>query len=499
MSLDPTAGAPAATDWYAQAARLPLPAHAFIDGEPFAGVGETIAATSPLRDAPLAELPLCDERDVDTAVAAARRAFDGGAWSQAGPRERKRVMHAFVALLEAHRDELALLITLETGKPIRDARREIESSGRELRFFAEAVDKVYGDVVPTAVEAFGYSAREPIGVVAAVTPWNFPVMMPVYKLGPALAAGNSVVLKPAEQSMLAGVRLVELGAEAGLPDGVLSAVTGSGEVTGRALGLHPDVDVITFTGSTAVGKLFLRYAGESNMKAVWLECGGKSPQIVLADAPDLERAAAFVAEGIFHGAGEICNAGSRLIVEDSIHDDFVSLVVGESARWAPGDPLDEETVMGPLVDRTQFERVVDYIGIGRAEGATIATGGQPAAAPDLAVEPTVLTAVEPGMRVAREEIFGPVLATISAPADTVAAVANDSIFGLAAGVWTADVRRAHRLVRQLDAGSVYVNTYDRGENSLPFGGYKQSGIGVDRSLHAFEKYTRLKTVWFDLG
>ncbi|MBS1885854.1 MAG: aldehyde dehydrogenase family protein [Actinobacteria bacterium] len=487
-----------ATDWRARAAALPLPAHAFLDGEPFVGTGERLAATSPLRTGALAELPLCDEREVDAAVAAARRAFDGGAWSQAGPRERKRVMHAFVDLLAAHREELALLITLETGKAIRDALREIDSAGRELRFFAEAVDKVYGDVVPTPPEAFGYSAREPVGVVAAVTPWNFPVMMPVYKLGPALAAGNSVVLKPAEESSLAGVRLVELGAEAGLPDGVLNAVTGSGEVTGRALGLHPDVDVVTFTGSTAVGKLFLRYAGESNMKSVWLECGGKSPQIVLADAPDLERAAAFVAEGIFHGAGEVCNAGSRLIVEEGIHDDFVELVVRESASWAPGDPLDEATVVGPLVDRTQFERVVDYIGVGRAEGAVVATGGGPAAV-ELGVEPTVLTGVDPAMRVAREEIFGPVLATIGTAADDVAAVANDSIFGLAAGVWTSDVRRAHRLARELDAGSVYVNTYDRGENSLPFGGYKQSGIGVDRSLHAFEKYTRLKTVWFDLS
>ncbi|MBS1678935.1 MAG: aldehyde dehydrogenase family protein [Actinobacteria bacterium] len=486
-------------DWRARAAALPLPAHAFVDGEPFAGAGERLAATSPLRDDALAELPLCDEREVDAAVAAARRAFEGGTWSQAGPRERKRVMHAFVALLEAHREELALLITLETGKPIRDALREIDSSGRELRFFAEAVDKVYGDVVPTAVEAFGYSAREPVGVVAAVTPWNFPVMMPVYKLGPALAAGNSVVLKPAEQSSLAGVRLVELGAEAGLPDGVLNAVTGTGEVTGRALGLHPDVDVLTFTGSTAVGKLFLRCSGESNMKAVWLECGGKSPQIVLADAPDLERAAAFVAEGIFHGAGEVCNAGSRLIVEESIHDDFVGLVAEAAVAWAPGDPFDEATVMGPLVDRTQFERVVDYIGVGLAEGASLARGGAPAASVELAVEPTVLTGVEPRMRVAREEIFGPVLATIKASADAVAAVANDSIFGLAAGVWTGDVRRAHRLARELDAGTVYVNTYDRGENSLPFGGYKQSGIGVDRSLHALEKYMRLKTVWFDLS
>jgi 4-(gamma-glutamylamino)butanal dehydrogenase len=489
--------------WHERAAALAPETRAFIDGAyVHAASGATFTSIASRNGEPLADVAATDGEDIDRAVRSARTAFEAGAWSRAHPRDRKRVLRALTELLLAHRDELGLLIALEMGKPITDAVREIESSARELAFFSEAVDKVFGDVVPTSEEAFGMAVREPIGVVGAVTPWNFPVMMPVYKLGPALAAGNSVVLKPAEQSSLAAIRLAGLAAEAGVPDGVLNVVPGRGEIAGRALGLHPDVDALTFTGSTAVGKQFLRYSADSNMKAVWLECGGKSANVVLADAPDIERAARFAAEAIFHGAGEVCNAGSRLLVDAAIHDELVERVLAEREHWQPGDPLDSATRMGPLVDASSHARVLDYVQIGVEEGAELAAGGAAALADTggYYVEPTVFTGVHGAMRIAREEIFGPVLATIPLPsADGAAAHANDSVYGLAAAIWTADLRRAHRLARQLKAGTVYVNTYDRGDNSLPFGGWKQSGIGVDRSLHAFEKYTHLKTVWIDLA
>ena len=492
-----------AASWHDKAAGVTAEARAFIHGEYVdAAAGATFASVDPRRGRTLAQVAAGDSEDVDRAVRSARRAFEAGVWSQCHPRERKRVLRALTGSLLEHRDELALLITLEMGKPIRDALGEIESSARELGFFAEAVDKVYGDVVPTAPDALGMATREPIGVVGAVTPWNFPVMMPLYKFAPALAAGNSVVVKPAEQASLAMIRVAGLASAAGVPDGVLNVVPGAGETAGRALGLHGDVDVLAFTGSTAVGKKFLRYAADSNMKAVWLECGGKSPNVVLADAPDLDRAAVFAAEAIFHGAGEVCNAGSRLLVDAAIYDDFVARLLVERERWLPGDPLDEATRMGPLVDRDLFTRVLDYVGVGVNEGAALAAGGV-AALTDSGgyyVEPTVFTGVDADMRIAREEIFGPVLATIALRgADDAAQVANDTVYGLAAAIWTSDLRRAHRLARRLKAGSVYVNTYDRGDNSLPFGGWKQSGIGVDRSLHALEKYTHLKSIWIDLS
>lgn len=489
-------------DWHERAAAMTFETRALLGADRIDAVsGKTFPTVSPLSGQHLADIADCDEVDVDRAVARARAAFESRSWSGAHPRLRKQVLHTFADLLLVHKDELALLITLDMGKPISDARREVESSVRELRFFAESVDKVYGDVVPTNDDSFGMMSREPVGVVGAITPWNFPVMMPIYKLGPALATGNSVVFKPAEQASLAALRLASLALEAGLPEGVLGVIPG-GPAAGQALALHMDVDVLTFTGSTSVGKKLLTYSGQSNMKAVWLECGGKSPNIVLADAPDLEKAAEFAASAIFHGTGQVCNAGSRLLLDAAIHDEFIEMLIDKSAKFRPMDALDDSSHMGPIVDSEQLDKVVDYIDQGSAEGAQVASGGKRALEESggYYLEPTIFVDVQPSMSIAREEIFGPVLSTIRInPGDDVVEVANDSMYGLAAAVWTSDLTRAHRLARELKAGTVYVNTYDRGDNSLPFGGYKQSGVGADRSLHALDKYTNMKTTWMDLS
>ncbi|MCB0856697.1 MAG: aldehyde dehydrogenase family protein [Solirubrobacterales bacterium] len=490
-------------DWHRRAEQIELEGRAFIDGSHADAIsGGQMETIKPRDGSVLARIAACDAADVDAAVSAARRSFESGQWSEAHPRVRKRVLHELVDRIQADREEIGLLISLEMGKPITDAIGEVDSSCRELAFFAEAVDKVYGNTVPTDAKSLGMSVREPKGVIGAVTPWNFPLMMPIYKVAPALAAGNSIVLKPAEQSSLAAIRLAELASEAGLPDGVLNVVPGTGEKAGRSLGLHMDVDAITFTGSTSIGKAFLAYSSESNMKGVWLECGGKSPNVVLADAPDLDRAAEFAAETIFHGAGQVCNAGSRLIVERPIYEDFVSRVARESLKWAPADPLDASAKMGPLVDRPALDRALGYVSAAKSDGATVVSGGGETleATGGYFMEPTILGSVDNSMPVAQEEIFGPVLAAIELEERGEATrLANGSRYGLAAAIWTSDFGRAHRVARALKAGTVYINCYDRGDNSLPFGGFKESGIGVDRSLAAMEKYSNLKTIWADIS
>jgi gamma-glutamyl-gamma-aminobutyraldehyde dehydrogenase/4-guanidinobutyraldehyde dehydrogenase/NAD-dependent aldehyde dehydrogenase len=392
-------------------------------------------------------------------------------------------------------------MVFDSGKPIGDARFEVGLAVDQFRYFAEAVDKVYGEVIPTASTAVATVTREPLGVVGAIVPWNYPLLMPTWKLAPALAAGNSVVVKPAEQAPLVTLRVAALAAEAGLPDGVLNVVPGRGEVAGRALALHMDVDKVAFTGSTEVGKLVLRYAAESNLKGVSLECGGKSPNIVLVDAPDLQLAAAMTAEGIFGNSGQVCNAASRLVVHESLADELVDRIVQESRSWQPGDPFDPATQMGSMVDEAQMQRVLDYVEVGRQEGATLATGGNRARVETggFYVEPTVFTGVSNDMRIAREEIFGPVLSTITFRTEEEAiAIANDTAYGLAGAIWTRDITKANRFTRALRAGNVYVNCYDRGDLSLPFGGYKQSGFGRDKSLHALENYTQLKSTFTNL-
>lgn len=485
-----------------RAASLSLPNRLFIDGQHVDAVsGRTFATISPRNGQVIGEVAEGDAEDIDRAVAAARRAFDSGVWSEQHPRERRRVLQRLARLVEEHAEELALLESLDMGKPFTDAVAvDIRVTVQALDFYAEAVDKHYDEVAPTGPDRLALVTREPIGVVGAVVPWNYPLMMAAWKVAPALAVGNTMVLKPAEQSPLTALRLAELAAEAGLPDGVLNVVPGYGPTAGQALGRHLDVDALTFTGSGPVGRLFMKYAAESNIKPVSLELGGKSPHIVLPDAPDLDHVAAQVAGGIFFNMGESCSAGSRLLVHRSIRDELVEKVVAASRREVVGDPLEPGTTLGALVEDKHLDRVMGFIAGASAEGARTLVGGNQVLRETggYYVEPTVLE-VGPSMTVAREEVFGPVLSvlTFDTPEEAVA-LANATEYGLAAAIWTTDLSTAHRMSRKVRAGTVWVNCYDDSDITVPFGGYKQSGFGRDKSLHALEKYTQLKSTWIKL-
>jgi len=474
----------------------------FIDGRFVpAASGLRFPSVSPRDGRVVAEVAAGDAVDVDRAVAAARAAFDDGRWSGLAPRARKRVLLRLARLVEREAESLALLESLDMGKPISDALAvDIRVSVETLDYYAEAIDKLYDEVAPTAQDVFATVTREPLGVVAAVVPWNFPLMLAVWKIAPALAAGNSVVVKPAEQSSLSILKFAELATEAGLPDGVLNVVPGYGAAAGRAIGLHPDVDAVTFTGSGPVGREFLRYAAESNLKQVSLELGGKSPQIVLPDAPDTEQVAASIAGGIFFNQGEVCSAGSRLLVHASRAEELTAAVLEAGRHFRAGDPIDPATTLGALVSQEHLHRVTAYVDEAAEAGATVLTTGT--GTPELPgyyLEPTVLTGVTPDMAVAQEEVFGPVLSvlTFETPKEAVA-LANGTPYGLAASVWTRDLSTAHRMARSLRSGMVSVNCYDTADVTVPFGGYKESGFGRDKSLHALAKYTQLKTTWIQL-
>jgi acyl-CoA reductase-like NAD-dependent aldehyde dehydrogenase len=499
MNVTPSAGA-----WHGRAQALQPRHQLYINGQFVAAQsGATFDCISPIDGRLVAKVAAGDQPDIDAAVASGRAAFERGDWSHAAPKHRKQVLLRFAELLRAHSDELALTETLDMGKPIADSLAvDVPSTANCIQWYAEAVDKIYDEVAPTGRNALALITREPLGVVGAIVPWNFPMIMAAWKLGPILAAGNSIVLKPSEKSPLTALRMAELALEAGLPPGVFNVVTGFGQTAGRALALHMDVDGIAFTGSTATGKLIMGYAAQSNLKRVSLECGGKSPNIVMADCPDVERAARAAAYAIFFNQGEMCSAGSRLVVHESLKDQMLDAIAKVGRELAPGDPLDPGTKLGAMVDTQQMQRVLGYIDAGKQDGARLVFGGAQTrvASGGCYVEPTAFDGVRPAMRIAREEIFGPVLATLTFRDESEAvAIANDTAYGLAAAVWTQNLNTAHRMARAIRAGMVYVNCYDADDITVPFGGFKQSGIGRDKSLHAFDKFTELKTTWIELS
>src|ERR1700756_2622975 len=495
---------PAPVSWHERARSLSFRTQAFVEGRYVAAAsGATFDSINPATGKLLARVASGDAEDIDRAVKSARTAFSTGVWAQRTPAERKQILLRFAELMVRHGDELALLETLDMGKPITDSLKvDIPGAVRCLRWYAEAIDKVYDEVAPTGPGALALITREPVGVVGAIVPWNFPLLMAAWKFAPVLASGNSLVLKPSEKSPLTALRVAELAIEAGIPPGVFNVVPGFGQTAGKALALHMDVDCIAFTGSTATGKQVMQYAGQSNLKRVSLECGGKSPNIVLGDYPDLDRAAQAAADAIFSNQGEMCSAGSRLLVHESIPEAVLEKVQALTRKRQPGDPLDPATQLGAIVDETQMKRVLGYIDAGRKDGARIRVGGRRVREDSggYFVEPTMFEGVKPAMSIAREEIFGPVLSAITfKTVDEAIEIANDVIYGLAAAVWPRDGTTAHRGARAARAGTVYVNCYDADDLTVPFGGFKQSGIGRDKSLHALDKYTELKTTWIDLS
>ncbi len=464
--------------------------------------GAVFNCISPVDGRVLTEVARCDQADVDDAVAAARAAFEDRRWRGLAPAQRKRIMIAFADQLLKHADELALTETLDMGKPVKYARAvDVNSAANCLRWYGEAVDKVYDEIAPTPSTGLALIQREPVGVVGVIVPWNYPMIMAAWKIAPALAAGNSVVLKPSEKSPLTALRLAELALEAGIPAGVFNVVPGFGPEAGSPLALHMDVDCIAFTGSTRVGKQIHVMAGQSNLKRAWTELGGKSPNIVFADCPNLDRAVEAAIGSIFFNQGESCNAPSRLFVEASIKEAFLEKALALVPGYAPANPLDPASVMGAIVDQTQMNSVLRYIELGKSEGAKLIAGGEQALMDTggCYVQPTIFDGVTNDMTIAREEIFGPVLSVLSfTDAAEVVRQANASVYGLQAAVWTRDINKAHGVARALRVGTVHVNQYDEDDITVPFGGFKQSGVGRDKSLHAFDKYTETKTTWIRL-
>ncbi len=481
----------------------PVPAQKlFIGGKWVAGSQPPIDVISPIDGKVLTTIAQAGAEDVARACAAARTAFEGGAWSRMAPAGRKKVLHRLADLTEREALALTVLGIRDNGTEIGMAlKAEAGSAAGTFRWYAEAIDKVYGEIAPTGGDVLGLVHREPVGVAGVIVPWNFPLMIGAWKLAPALAAGNSVVLKPAESASLSLLRLAELAAEAGLPEGVLNVVTGPGASVGEALALDMNVDVLAFTGSGGVGRRLLEYSARSNLKRVYLELGGKSPNIVFADAPDLEEAAKVSAMGIFRNSGQVCVAGSRLLVDRSIHDDFVDRLTSYAEALRVGDPLEVTTDVGAVHSLRQLEGDLQFVEIAESEGATRVTGGQRIRQETggYYMAPTIMTGVAPEHRLAREEVFGPVLAvTPFDDEDEAVRLANATEFGLAGAVWTGSLSRAHRMVARVKTGVMHVNTYGGPDITVPLGGVKQSGNGHDKSLHALDKFTDLKTAWIKL-
>jgi aldehyde dehydrogenase (NAD+) len=476
------------------------PGKMLIDGKWVNSVsGKTFETINPATGKALTNIALGGRRDVDLAVKAARKAFEAGPWPNMDARDRGRILAKAAGLIEANLEELATLETLDNGKPIRETRTvDVPYTADTFFYYAGGADKIHGETIPVRGNMLNYTLREPVGVVAQIIPWNFPLLMASWKLGPALACGNTVILKPSKFTTLTCLRLGEILMEAGLPEGVLNIVTGPGETVGDALAKHPDTDKIAFTGETSTGKSIVRDSADT-LKRVSLELGGKSPNIVFADA-DIEEAVKGAVTGIFFNQGEVCCAGSRLFVERKVHDQFMDRLVEYASKMRVGDPLNTRTEMGALVSRPQFEKVTGYIEAGKEEGAEMRCGGEVKGTNGYFVRPTVFDNVKNNMKIAREEIFGPVVATIPfRNIDEAIKWGNQTPYGLAAAVWTKDIKKAHAAAARLRAGTVWINTYNAFDSASPFGGYKQSGYGRELGIHSLECYTQIKSVWVNLG
>lgn len=486
--------------WQERAAAIKPNGNIFIDGKSIpAASGKTFSDFSPTLKKEIANIASGDTEDINRAVQSAKKAFESGVWSEMNPRDKKTIMLRWAELLNQHREELALLETLDVGKPISDSLAvDTRNSARVIQWYAETIDKNYDEIAPAPRNALAMVTREPLGVVGAIVPWNYPMSITSWKLGPALAMGNTIVIKPAENSSLTAVRMAELAIEAGLPEGVFNVVPGLGSEAGAALAGHMDVAKIAFTGSGPTGRKIMQYAAESNMKQVSLELGGKSPQVVLSDCTNLKLAAETIGWAIYYNAGQTCNAGSRIIVESAVKEELFAHLKEFVKTFKVGDPLNPETMMGPLVSKVQRDRVNEYLDI--ANQSDVIFGGQKAEGDNLFVQPTLVSNIDNKSRLAQEEIFGPVLVAIEAKdSDEALKLANETQYGLAASVWTSNVAKAHNFARKLRAGTVWINTFDALDVITPFGGFGASGTGRDKSLHALDSYSALKTTWVDLS
>ena len=476
------------------------PGKLFINGRWVDSVsGKAFDTLNPATEKVITSVAEGDSADIDLAVAAAREAFENGPWKKTDARDRGRILLKIAGLIERNKDELALLDTLDNGKPINETTNaDIPLVIDCFLYYAGWADKIHGETIPVRGDFFNYTLREPVGVVGQIIPWNFPLLMAAWKIAPALACGNTIVLKPAEQTPLSALRLGEICQEAGLPDGVLNIVTGYGPTAGAALAEHMDVDKIAFTGGSATGRIIMQ-AASKNLKRISLELGGKSPNIVFADS-DIDSAVDGAMTGIFFNQGEVCCAGSRLFIEKSIHEEFIDKLSNKAANMRVGNPEDTGTQMGAQVSKEQFDKILGYIETGKQEGAKLVTGGERCGERGYFIKPTIFDAVDNNMRIAKEEIFGPVVSAITfEDVDEVVRQGNLSVYGLAAAVWTKDIKKAHRLARDLKAGTIWINTYNAFDAASPFGGFKQSGFGRELGVHALELYTHVKSVWINLG
>ncbi len=484
--------------------KLNYPSKLFINGDYHKSISEnSFDNISPIDGKIINKVYISQQEDIDLAVSKAREAFSSGSWSNLPPGKRKKILLKFAELLERDRLELSLLDTMDMGKTINDTyNADLPTSIDNIEWYAEIIDKLFDDISPSSKEYMGLITKEPIGVVAAIVPWNYPLWMAIWKIAPALITGNSVILKPAEQSPMSAIKIGSLLSEAGIPDGVFSVLPGDGPITGKALCLHNDIDCVAFTGSGEVGKLVLQYSGQSNMKKVQLECGGKSPNIIFSDCNDLDAAAEASAYAIFGNQGEVCSAGSRLIIQKEIEDDFVNKVAELSRNMQPADPFDPESFAGAIVNNEQLEKINKYVNIGKEEGAEVKVGGNiiMKETGGCYFEPTIFKNVKNSMKIAQEEIFGPVLTTLTfSNFDEAISMANDTEYGLAAGVWTSDINKAIKASREIRAGTVYINNYEEGvDSTIPLGGYKQSGIGRDNGYQALENYLQVKSTWIKI-